>query len=46
MVVDPWGIVVSQVPDRVGIALADIDLERIRTVREAVPSLANRRLNG
>ena len=46
MVVDPWGIVVSQVPDGVGIALADIDLERIRTVREAVPSLANRRLNG
>lgn len=44
MVIDPWGTVVAQVPDGVGVAVADIDTERVRTVREEVPSLANRRL--
>jgi len=44
MVVDPWGTVVTQVPDGEGIALAEVDVDRIRRVREEVPSLANRRL--
>jgi predicted amidohydrolase len=44
MVVDPWGIVVAQVSDGVGIAVAELDGERVRRVREELPSLANRRL--
>ncbi|MDG4764795.1 carbon-nitrogen hydrolase family protein [Solwaraspora sp. WMMD406] len=44
MVVDPWGTVVAQAPDTVGIVLADLDLARLATIRSELPSLANRRL--
>jgi deaminated glutathione amidase len=44
MVVDPWGTVIAQLPDTVGITLADLDLDRIHSIRRDVPSLANRRL--
>lgn len=44
MVVDPWGTVLGQVPDGPGIAVVDLDLDRLRTVRTELPSLANRRL--
>lgn len=44
MVIDPWGTVLSQVPDGSGFAVADLDLERLRTIRAELPSLANRRL--
>jgi predicted amidohydrolase len=44
MVVDPWGTVVAQAPDTVGMVVADLDLERLATIRRELPSLANRRL--
>ena len=44
MVIDPWGTVVAQAPDGVGLAVADLDLERLDPIRQEVPSLANRRL--
>lgn len=44
MVIDPWGTVLAQVPDGSGLAIVDLDLERLRTVRAELPSLANRRL--
>jgi predicted amidohydrolase len=44
MVVDPWGTVVAQAPDTLGVTVADIDLDRLETVRAELPSLANRRL--
>jgi len=44
MVVDPWGTVLSQVADGPGLAVTEIDLERMRTIRAELPSLANRRL--
>jgi predicted amidohydrolase len=44
MIVDPWGTVLAQVPDVVGVTSADIDLDRLATIRRDVPSLANRRL--
>src|SRR6185295_19129450 len=44
MVIDPWGTVIAQAPDVVGITVADLDLERLATVRQELPSLANRRL--
>jgi predicted amidohydrolase len=43
MVIDPWGTVVAQAADGEGIVLADLDLERLRTIRRDLPSLANRR---
>jgi predicted amidohydrolase len=43
MVVDPWGVVLSQVPDGDGVAVADLDTGRLRAVRDAVPALANRK---
>jgi predicted amidohydrolase len=44
MIIDPWGTVVAQAPDTVGIVTADLDLGRLDTIREELPSLANRRL--
>lgn len=43
MIVDPWGLVLAQAPDREGYVLAELDLERQREIRAALPSLANRR---
>ncbi len=43
MIVDPWGTVVAQASDRVGIVTADLDLDRVRSIRRQIPSLANRR---
>jgi predicted amidohydrolase len=43
MVVDPWGTVIATAPDTEGVIVAELDRERVRTVRRQVPSLANRR---
>ena len=42
-IVDPWGTIVAQAPDRVGIISATLDLERVRSIRRQIPVLANRR---
>ena len=44
MIVDPWGTIVAQAPDGVGLVVADLDLDRVRRIRSELPSLANRRL--
>jgi predicted amidohydrolase len=44
MVVDPWGTVIAQAPDEVGVSVVDIDLDRLARIRLELPSLANRRL--
>lgn len=44
MIVDPWGTVLAQAPDTTGVTFADLDLDRLETIRTEVPSLANRRL--
>ncbi len=44
MVIDPWGTVVAQASDTVGATVAALDLERLATIREELPSLANRQL--
>ena len=43
MVVDPWGTVIAQAPDGVGIIRVDIETDRVTTVRRQIPVLANRR---
>jgi len=44
MIVDPWGIPVATAPDGPGLALAEIDLDRVARVREAIPVARHRRL--
>ena len=43
MIVDPWGTVIAQAPDRVGIVRADVETDRVTAVRRQIPVLANRR---
>lgn len=42
-IIDPWGDVLAQAPDGVGIVSATLDLERALRVRQSLPSLAHRR---
>jgi deaminated glutathione amidase len=44
MIVDPWGLVLAQAPDKECVITAEIDLDRLEQVRRDVPSLASRRL--
>ncbi len=37
MIVDPWGLVVARASDGPGLALAEIDLRRVREIRKAIP---------
>jgi predicted amidohydrolase len=43
MIVDPWGVVLAQASDAVGVIVADLDLSRLQAIRSSLPSLANRR---
>lgn len=43
MIVDPWGVVLAQAPDRETYLLADLDLAAQDAVRASLPCLANRR---
>jgi deaminated glutathione amidase len=42
MIVNPWGLVLSQAPDFETFIVADLDFERLRGIRTKLPSLANR----
>jgi len=44
MIVDPWGIPVATASDGPGLALAEIDLDRVARVRQAIPVASHRRL--
>ena len=44
MIVDPWGLVVAMASDGPGFALAEIDLDRVERVRQAIPVCRHRRL--
>jgi predicted amidohydrolase len=43
MIVDPWGIVLAQAPDRPGHIVADLDFASQDAIRRQLPCLANRR---
>lgn len=43
MIIDPWGTVVAQASDTVGIVAAEIETDRVAAVRRQIPVLANRR---
>ncbi len=45
MIIDPWGEVVAQCEaDGEGVAVADLDLQRLQAVRSQLPALTHRRL--
>jgi deaminated glutathione amidase len=44
MIIDPWGAVVAECSDRMGIVVADLDREYLERVRAQLPSLKHRRL--
>lgn len=44
MVIDPWGTVIGQVPDTVGLTVVDLDFDRLAKVRQELPALASRRV--
>jgi predicted amidohydrolase len=43
MIIDPWGVVLTQAPDRETFIVADLDFAAQEAIREKLPSLANRR---
>jgi predicted amidohydrolase len=45
MIVDPWGEVLAVRPEGEGVVAAEIDSDKIREVRAALPALVNRRLD-
>ncbi|MCU0762710.1 MAG: carbon-nitrogen hydrolase family protein [Hydrogenophaga sp.] len=44
MVIDPWGEVMAMHAEGPGVVLADLDIERLRSVRTQLPALQHRRL--
>jgi predicted amidohydrolase len=44
LVIDPWGCVVAECSDRVGLVVADLDRGYLELVRKRLPSLCHRRL--
>jgi predicted amidohydrolase len=43
MIVDPWGLVLAEMPDGDGLAVADLDFARLEEVRARLPALRHRR---
>jgi predicted amidohydrolase len=44
LVVDPWGEVVAEKPEGVGVLMADIALEKVAQARAKIPNLTHRRV--
>lgn len=44
MIVDPWGVVLSELPRGAGVVTAEVNLERLTTTRRTFPALEHRRL--
>jgi nitrilase len=44
MIVDPWGVVLQRLPRGPGVIVADIDFQRLTSVRRNFPTIAHRRL--
>jgi nitrilase len=44
MIVDPWGKILSELPDGPGIVMAEIDLDYLAKIRAELPALKHLRL--
>jgi deaminated glutathione amidase len=42
MIIDPWGVVLADAGDQVGVAVAEIQPSRLEQVRRQMPSLKHR----
>ena len=42
MIIDPWGVILADAGDKPGVAVAEINPERLRQVRQQMPSLQHR----
>lgn len=45
MIVDPWGVILDQLPQGSGVVIAEIDRERIANIRRNFPALNHRRID-
>jgi deaminated glutathione amidase len=43
LVVDPWGHVILDMQEKIGVGLADIDISHVETIRNRIPVLTHRR---
>jgi nitrilase len=43
MVIDPWGEVLAVQPEGEAVVIAELDLQRLASVRSQLPALAHRR---
>jgi len=43
MIIDPWGTVIAQASDGEGVFVAEIDMDRVDSIRRQLPSFPNRR---
>ncbi|MCA9640414.1 MAG: carbon-nitrogen hydrolase family protein [Myxococcales bacterium] len=44
LIIDPWGQIVAEASDGVGVVLADLDLDQLARVRAGLPCLQHRKL--
>lgn len=44
MIISPWGVVLAQLQDRPGVAIAECDLEELSRIRRQLPALRHRRI--
>lgn len=44
MIIDPWGIILNRLSKTAGIVRADINIDRVRNVRQTFPAVEHRRL--
>jgi nitrilase len=44
MIIDPWGTILVELEEGAGLAIANVDLERVKTIRQDFPLQSQRRL--
>lgn len=44
MIIDPWGVVLDELPEGAGVVAAEIDLDHLAACREALPALKHKTL--
>ena len=44
VLIDPWGVIVAELPEGPGVVVGDIEAERIAQVRRELPALQHRQL--
>lgn len=45
MIVDPWGVILDVLPSGSGYAISDIDITKLKNIRQSFPALENRKIS-